>query len=34
MTINVNETIETIKELVHINSPSGFADPAIEYCKK
>lgn len=34
MTINVNDTIVTIKELVNINSPSGFADPAIEYCQK
>ena len=34
MTINVKETIDTIKELVYINSPSGFADPAVEYCRK
>lgn len=33
MKINVKDTISTIKELVNINSPSGFADPAIEYCK-
>lgn len=32
MTVNVNETIKTIKELVEIKSPSGFASPAIDYC--
>ncbi|GGI42086.1 M42 family metallopeptidase [Mammaliicoccus stepanovicii] len=34
MTINVQETINTIEELVNINSPSGFADPAIDYCNQ
>ncbi|WP_323702433.1 M42 family metallopeptidase [Mammaliicoccus sp. Dog046] len=34
MTINIQETIKMIEELVHINSPSGFADPAITYCKQ